>query len=611
MTNRYIISIFVLLLSLYFVKVEGAREKLIQLLNVTQPLETGQSAEVTLKFISQPLPTDRSFDLVVTDVANNSTFEKIHTVTDDQYKFFKDNTYQVKIIVPVELREGDFKLYGFIDKEKISSSFPVKIKKSLVAPLSNNPNVSNVNVDPNNGGVKNGPNVSSPGGSAESQNGETSPSPSPIAKGIIILGVVASIVVIIFAILYTCCIRDSREKLSNRPYSLPPIVSEPQLISSSSPINATPLPFSNANTSFNNSFNASFSLLNPQSIGSPHMNSPLIHSSSNFSNGYGSDAQILPKMLGKNTSFQASRDSIPSPYIHPKNALLKNGSPYQSPHLRQDGSPFQSPHLRQEVNPYQSPHLRQDVNPYQSPHLRQDVNPYQSPHLRQDVNSYQSPHLRQEVTPFQPNKDDSLPRDNRNSNRDTFYSNNSNYISQDSMTSRDDEMPSPTPSYYYQLFKPHQVYRVLFDFKPSLPDEIEVQAGDMIRTEETFEDGWAFGVNMTTGKTGTFPMNCLEDDFGDNETKSCVSERSQCSKRSRRTSSLPNNQNIKTLQMMLDSISDDNNINIKDDNNNNNDKKTEEDKTNNTKEYKNNEFNHNNENFQKSYYISQANNTKV
>jgi len=347
------------------------------------------------------------------------------------------------------------------------------------------------------------------------------------------------------------------------------------------------------------------------------MNSPLIHSNSNYSNGYNSDAQILPKMLGKNTSFQVTRDSLSSPYSSPKNALRKDGSPFQSPHLRQDGSPFQSPHLRQDANPYQSPHLRQDVNPYQSPHLRQDVNTYQSPHLRQDVNTYQSPHLRQdvntyqsphlrqEIPPFQPS-DDSLPRNKRNSNRDTFYSNNSNnYISQDSMTSRDDEeMPSPTPSYYYQLFKPHQVYRVLFDFKPSLPDEIEVKAGDMIRTEETFEDGWAFGMNMTTGKTGTFPMNCLEDDFGENETKSCVSERSQCSKRSRRTSSLPNNQNIKTLQMMLDSISDDNNIDINHDNNNN-DNKTEEDKIN--KDYRRNEMNHNNENFQKSYYISQGN----
>jgi len=122
MTNRYL-SILVLLLSLVFVKV-AARERFIQILNVTQPLETGQSGEVTLKFIRQPLPTDKSFDLVVTDVNNNSTFEKIHTVTDSQYEFIKDNTYHVKVIVPVGLPEGNnFKMYAYIDKEKISSSF--------------------------------------------------------------------------------------------------------------------------------------------------------------------------------------------------------------------------------------------------------------------------------------------------------------------------------------------------------------------------------------------------------------------------------------------------------------------------------------------------------
>ncbi|OUM70241.1 hypothetical protein PIROE2DRAFT_27740, partial [Piromyces sp. E2] len=81
------------------------------------------------------------------------------------------------------------------------------------------------------------------------------------------------------------------------------------------------------------------------------------------------------------------------------------------------------------------------------------------------------------------------------------------------------------------------VYRVLYDFEPSLPDEMEIQAGDIIRTEETFEDGWAYGINMSTGKKGTFPMNCLEDDFAtDADSRSGVSERSQS--RSCRTSSL-------------------------------------------------------------------------
>jgi len=197
--------------------------------------------------------------------------------------------------------------------------------------------------------------IKSIGGSTpDTEKKETSP--SPIAKSIIVLGVVASIVVIIFAILYTCCIRDSRDKYSDHIYSLPPAVSEPQLISSSSPINAIPLRYGGANTSFNNSFNASFSLMNPQSLGTPHMTSPLIHSNSNYSNGYNSDAQILPKLLNKNTSFQLPRDSMSSPYSSPKDPFRQE-SPYQSPRLRQDINPFQSPRLRQDVNSLQSPNI--------------------------------------------------------------------------------------------------------------------------------------------------------------------------------------------------------------------------------------------------------------
>ena len=67
---------------------------------------------------------------------------------------------------------------------------------------------------------------------------------------------------------------------------------------------------------------------------------------------------------------------------------------------------------------------------------------------------------------------------------DTIYSNN---LSESMNSPQDDEISSPSPSYYYQTFKPHQVYRVLYDFQPSLPDEMEVQPGDIIRTEESFE----------------------------------------------------------------------------------------------------------------------------
>lgn len=127
--------------------------------------------------------------------------------------------------------------------------------------------------------------------------------------------------------------------------------------------------------------------------------------------------------------------------------------------------------------------------------------------------------------------------------RDTIYSSNSDeYLSDPPESENRKGMSSPTPSYFYQVFKPHQVYRVLYDFQPSLPDEIEILAGQIIRTEETFEDGWAYGINMTTGKQGTFPLNCLEDDYttdNDNETRSNYSSERSATMRSRRTSSLP------------------------------------------------------------------------
>lgn len=476
--NRFIISIFIILLSLVYV--EAARERFLSIVNVRNngTLEIGQYVNIDIKFTRQPLETDKTFDIVIMDVNNNKTSGIVSTVQSDKIPFIKDNQYTIQGIVPIDLPEGNYKMYGYIGEEKISeSSYNVTLIKSTKEPVKIEPTETNVTT-PTQVPGNNNQNASN---ADQTANKTENNHPGLIGNGIIVIGVVAAAVVIIFAILYICCIRDSKDKRHDSSvYELPHAVSEPQLISSSSPINAIPLRY--GNSPFANNVNASF-MMSPRTLASP-MASPIAHSGSNYSSGFNTETQALTSKQVKGTSFQSP---------------------------------------------------------------------------------------------------DSLPRDPRDIQiRDPFYGNN---VSQDSINSRDDEMPSPTPSYYYQLFKPHQVYRVLYDFKPSLPDEIEVQAGDVIRTEETFEDGWAFGVNMTSGKKGTFPMNCLEDDFTENENKSCISERSQRSQRSRRTSSLPNNQNIHALQMMLDNISDDN---IKAD-----------------------DSNDNSQNFQKAYYISQANNTKV
>ncbi|KAJ3108315.1 hypothetical protein HDU97_001440 [Phlyctochytrium planicorne] len=53
------------------------------------------------------------------------------------------------------------------------------------------------------------------------------------------------------------------------------------------------------------------------------------------------------------------------------------------------------------------------------------------------------------------------------------------------------------------------VYRVLGGYKPRRPDEIAVSRGDLLSVYTIFEDSWAYGLNVTTGKTGVFPLNSV------------------------------------------------------------------------------------------------------
>ncbi|KAI8846957.1 hypothetical protein BC829DRAFT_397524 [Chytridium lagenaria] len=53
------------------------------------------------------------------------------------------------------------------------------------------------------------------------------------------------------------------------------------------------------------------------------------------------------------------------------------------------------------------------------------------------------------------------------------------------------------------------VYKVLSGFRPTLPDEMELGRGELISVYAIFEDSWAYGLNVTTGKTGVFPLNSI------------------------------------------------------------------------------------------------------
>ncbi|KAJ3160367.1 hypothetical protein HDU86_000701 [Geranomyces michiganensis] len=51
--------------------------------------------------------------------------------------------------------------------------------------------------------------------------------------------------------------------------------------------------------------------------------------------------------------------------------------------------------------------------------------------------------------------------------------------------------------------------RVLHHYVPTLTDELPLQAGTEIIMVKCFDDGWALGVNPSTGQTGAFPLVCV------------------------------------------------------------------------------------------------------
>ncbi|ORX45146.1 hypothetical protein BCR36DRAFT_414610 [Piromyces finnis] len=477
-------KVFILLLTLTFVQAEKTAFIQITNFNGGNSVTPGQSISFKFKIIHTPSPEDNSFDLVLKN-DSNTVFAKLITVSSDDYQFNKDNEYKVENVIIPSVSDGKYKLYGYVGNDKVSESYSVSVKTAKITTKEAIITITTKSIEP----VKTSA-TSQPSGTpkpSESINPEksentiiTSNSTQPNIsisgeynngnsnssfnwktfnwKSAIIVGSIILVILIIFGILLYCCIKDSKRKRDDSIYKLPPAVSEPHLVSSSSPIKAIPLQYKNNINNIN---------INENKFSSPII-SPIVHSNSNYSDIYNQETQGLTQTTKVNN------------IATPANAYV----------------------------------------------------------------------------------------------RDTIYSNNSAYISHDSIAPEDD-MSSPSPSYYFQVFKPHQVYRVLYDFEPSLADEMAIQAGDIVRTEETFEDGWAYGINMSTGKKGTFPMNCLEDDFAtDADSRSAVSERSQS--HNRRTSSLPNNQNSQIIQMMLD-----------------------------------NNSNNNSQSFQKSYYTSQVNNMKV
>jgi hypothetical protein len=57
--------------------------------------------------------------------------------------------------------------------------------------------------------------------------------------------------------------------------------------------------------------------------------------------------------------------------------------------------------------------------------------------------------------------------------------------------------------------KAEKVFKVIQKHTPGYIDEIQLSLGDVVIVKEQFDDGWGFGLNITTESQGSFPLICL------------------------------------------------------------------------------------------------------
>ncbi|KAJ3215243.1 hypothetical protein HDU67_000659 [Dinochytrium kinnereticum] len=54
-----------------------------------------------------------------------------------------------------------------------------------------------------------------------------------------------------------------------------------------------------------------------------------------------------------------------------------------------------------------------------------------------------------------------------------------------------------------------ETMEVVYNYVPNLSDEIYLYVGDPVLVKCNFDDGWGYGINMTTKEEGSFPLACL------------------------------------------------------------------------------------------------------
>jgi hypothetical protein len=55
-----------------------------------------------------------------------------------------------------------------------------------------------------------------------------------------------------------------------------------------------------------------------------------------------------------------------------------------------------------------------------------------------------------------------------------------------------------------------QQFRVLHAHQPSMDDELTLVPGTIVKMVQSFDDGWALGIALSTGARGAFPLVCVE-----------------------------------------------------------------------------------------------------
>ncbi|MCJ1432293.1 hypothetical protein MMC27_001649 [Xylographa pallens] len=83
----------------------------------------------------------------------------------------------------------------------------------------------------------------------------------------------------------------------------------------------------------------------------------------------------------------------------------------------------------------------------------------------------------------------------------------------------DGTMPSPAGTEYSMTSisigaatsgaTPINVHRIQLDFKPSMEDELELKAGQLVRLLHEYDDGWALCIRLDRSQQGVAPRTCL------------------------------------------------------------------------------------------------------